>query len=181
MMDRDGIAQRLQTTSLFAEVSLDDLRALAQVMEVRAFPVGAIIFKMGDPGDTMYIIQSGRVRISVLDDEEQELTLMHYGASEIFGEFALLDNNPRSASAAAEAPLEVCMLRREDFMNFLLTRPRVSVAMMRSLSQRARYTTHYVEEVVRWAKRLAKGEYSQVIEEIAHTEDTTGIKEMVSA
>lgn len=180
-MDADSIASQLQKTQLFDGVNYLDLLDLAQVMEVLSYPAGALVFNIGDNGDSMYVIRAGRIRIFIFDDDGQELTLMHYGIGEIFGEFSLLDNKPRSASAAAAENLEVLVLYREDFMSFLATRPRVSVAMMRGLSQRARYTTHYVEEVVHWAKRLAKGEYSQVIEEITLSEDTTDIKALVSA
>jgi CRP-like cAMP-binding protein len=86
---------------------------------------------------------------------------------EIFGEFSLLDNKPRSASVAAVSELEVLILHRKNFMDFLIARPQVSLAMMRSLAQRARYTTTYVEEIIQWAKRLAGGQYDEVIKEIS--------------
>jgi len=175
------IAQQLKKTNLFADVALEDLQALSKVMEPLTFSPGVVVFNLGDRGDAMYIIQSGRIRIFIFDNEGQELTLMHYGENEVFGEFSLLDDKPRSASAAAAEMLTVFMLRRDDFLNFLSNRPLVSIAMMRSLAQRARYTTSYVEEVVHWAKSLAKGEYNLVIEEITKSEDRTEIKGLIAA
>jgi CRP-like cAMP-binding protein len=160
------ISKQLQETELFEHVDPDTLAALAANMHHRVFSQGDVLFRVGEMGDAMYIILSGQVRIFTVN-QGHELTLMHYGPTEIFGEFTLLDNKPRSASAAAATPLEVMVLHRKDFMDFLTARPQVSLAMMRSLSRRARYTTAYVEEIVQWARRLASGEYKQAIDEIS--------------
>jgi len=160
------IAKELQKTELFANVDETTLASLASNMTRRTFEPGSVLFRAGEVGDAMYIIMSGRVRIFTVNDGN-ELTLRHYNASEIFGEFSLLDNKPRSASAAAVSALDVVILRRNDFLDFLTARPQVSLAMMRSLSQRARYTTTYVEEIIQWAKRLASGQYDEVIKEIS--------------
>ena len=164
------IASELQKTELFQEVDAASLAALADSMKQRSYDVGTVLFNAGMPGNSMYIIVSGRVRIYTVDDGH-ELTLMHYSASEIFGEFALLDNKPRSASASVVEPLDALILHRDDFMTFLKERPQVSLAMMRSLSQRARYTTEYVEEIVQWARRLASGDYQEVIRDISAAND----------
>ena len=160
------IASELQKTELFEHVDPETLEALAADMHRRSFSPGNVLLRAGEPGDAMYIIISGQVRIFTVNDGH-ELTLMHYGPSEIFGEFALLDNKPRSAYAAAATPLEVLVLHRKDFIDFLTARPQVSLAMMRNLAQRARYTTAYVEEIVQWARRLASGEYEEAIAEIS--------------
>jgi len=140
------IAQRLQKTDLFREVDLLDLEALVNRMKGQSFPQGAVLFQADDPGDTMYIIQSGRIRIFMHDTAGNEITLTHYGESEVFGELSPIDSKPRSASASAAEALEVMALNRNDFLNFLEERPQIGIAMMRSLSQRLRNTTTYLEE-----------------------------------
>ncbi|MBZ0307271.1 MAG: cyclic nucleotide-binding domain-containing protein [Anaerolineae bacterium] len=80
------------------------------------------------------------------DTQGNEITLTHYGANEVFGELSPIDSKPRSASAAAAEALEVLALSREDFLRFLDERPQIGIAMMRSLSQRLRNTTTYLEE-----------------------------------
>lgn len=164
------IAEQLRQTDLFRDVDLADLEALAAVMQEQTYAAGHVLFNTGDIGDTMYIILEGRVRIYTQDAHGNDLTLTHYLSKQIFGEFSLLDNQPRSASAEAAEETRLLALRRDDFMDFLLQRPQVSLAMIRSLSQRARYTTAYLSEMMRWTRRLAQGEYQRVIEELSQTQ-----------
>jgi CRP-like cAMP-binding protein len=164
------IAKQLQQAELFRDVDLTDLTTLTSVMERETYAPQEVIFHWGDEGDTMYVILEGRVRIYTLDSEGQELTIRYYGKADIFGEFALLDNQPRSASALATEATTLLSLRRNDFLDFLIKHPQISLTMMRSLSHRARYTTSYLEEAVNWARRLARGEYQQALEEITHTQ-----------
>jgi CRP-like cAMP-binding protein len=140
------IAEQLQKTDLFKEVELGDLQALVERMSQEHYDSGAVLFHAGDTGDAMYIIQSGSIRIYMNDDEGKEITLTRYGQNEIFGELSPIDERPRSASAAANDPLDVLVLHRQDFLAFLNERPQIGLAMMRSLSHRLRYTTTYLEE-----------------------------------
>ena len=140
------IAEQLQKTDLFKEVELADLEALVERMQHEHHKGGAVLFKAGDAGDAMYIIQAGSIRIYMHDDGGKEITLTQYGQNEIFGELSPIDEQPRSASAAASEPLDVLVLHRSDFLEFLNERPQIGLAMMRSLSQRLRYTTTYLEE-----------------------------------
>ena len=173
--------EQLLTTGLFANVDVNDLSALTEVMEHQHYEPETVLFEAGDEGDAMYIIQAGLVRVYTCDEQGDELTLMHYRASQIFGEFSLLDNEPRSASVSTVEPTDVLSLHRENFLDFLLQRPQVALAMMRNLSQRARYTTRYVEEVMRWTKQLARGEYVHAIEQLStsdsedHSDDIQGL------
>lgn len=176
-----NLAEQLQKISLFKDVSPQDLDALDDVMVRCTYRAGDVLFRAGDPGDSMFIIQAGRVRIYTEPNENQSLILMHYGPSQIFGEFSLLDNKPRSASAAAETDLDVFMLNRDTLMSFLKDRPQASIAMMVSLSERVRYTTAYVEEIAGWVRRLAAGDYQAAIEDISDTDKNSPIQALVGA
>ena len=140
-----SLADQLQETKLFQDVDLTDLEDLITRMEAKTFPRGSVLFNLGDEGDAMYIIRSGRIRIYMYDRDE-EITLRYYGKNDIFGELSLLDRQPRSASAAAAEELDVLRLDRENFIAFLFERPSIGLAMMRSLSQRLRFTTDYLEQ-----------------------------------
>lgn len=140
------IAEQLQKTDLFREVELADLQALIERMQQEHYERGAVLFHAGDTGDTMYIIQSGSIRIYMNDESGKEIGLTQYGKNEIFGELSPIDQRPRSASAVASDELDVLVLKREDFLAFLDERPQIGLAMMRSLSQRLRFTTTYLEE-----------------------------------
>jgi CRP-like cAMP-binding protein len=166
----------LQQTDLFKGVDREALEALIASMSHFELPAHYRLFSEGDPGDAMYIILGGRVRIFSEVTAGQTVTLMHYQTGQIFGEFSLIDSKPRSASAEAVEALNVLRLERDDFLAFLQNRPNVSLEMMRTLAERARYTTAYLQEVVKWAQRLAKGEYFQAIQDIEHKKDTSNLQ-----
>lgn len=140
------IAEELQKTNLFHEVSLEDLQDLITHMTQEDFNEGDILFHEGDLGDAMYIIRSGRIRVFMYDEQQQEITLTYYEDNQIFGELSPIDQQPRSASVMAVTPLQVLKLDRGHFLDFLDERPEIGLAMMRGLSERLRNTTDYLEQ-----------------------------------
>ncbi len=150
-----AIAERLADHALFKGVERADREALIHVMERRHFPKGTVLFRKGDPGSSMYIILSGKVRIYTEDAEGNEFTIRYL--SEMFGEFSMLDERPRSASVAAAEDLDVLILHRDDFTRYLREHPMVGLAMMRNLVERVRYTTTYLQRVIEATRRLAEG------------------------
>lgn len=104
-----------------------------------------IIFHRDAPGNTLYLVESGRVRIFLLSEEGQEITLNFHGPDECFGELALLDNLPRSAGAVTLEPTVVYTLHREDFLRHLHTHPHIAESILTILSHRLRQLTDYTE------------------------------------
>jgi CRP-like cAMP-binding protein len=176
-----SIAEQLQTATLFKGVSLSDLEALVHLMRRQSFPEGAVLFEKESIGDSVYIILSGHIRIYTQDAEGHELTIRHYGPTQIFGEFSVIDQRPRSASAAAADPLEVLILHRDDFLAFLKERPLMGLAMMRGLAERLRYTTTYLETVIDSVQRLSRGEYDPTVEQIAVSETDAEIQDLIGS
>ncbi len=138
--------------SIFRRMSPEDLRALVDRMGRRTFKQGAVLFHQGDPGDALYVVLSGRVRIYLVDAGGERKDFRDYLPYQTVGEIALLDDEPRSASASAEpdpaapgAPIELLVLHRDDFRSFLRERPIVGLDMMRDLTDRVRYTTSFLE------------------------------------
>ena len=85
----------LRNVSLFAELPDEDLEALASSLRTRRYARGQVIFLQGDPGSSLFIIASGRVRIGVSSPEGKDLVLRSLGPRDFFGELALLDGEPR--------------------------------------------------------------------------------------
>lgn len=140
------LAQELkEKTKIFHEVELEDLHELTNRMKVQDFEAGHILFNEGDIGDTMYIILQGEIRIFGYDQTGEQRTINVIHQNQIFGELSPIDQQPRSASAAAATPLKVLSLNRDDLLSFLDERPQFGIAMMRSLSQKVRDTTDYFE------------------------------------
>jgi CRP/FNR family transcriptional regulator, cyclic AMP receptor protein len=178
------IATQLAGTALFRGVDVQDREALISLMNHKKFGPGDGLFEKGSPGDTMYIILSGRVRIYTYDAEGNPLTIRYL--EETFGEFSMLDSRPRSASAAADGPLEVLILHRDDFMAYVKERPLVGLAMMRQMVERVRYTTTYLQRVLDAVEQLAQGNYEGAVERVSESPtdaDTTDaeIQELVAS
>jgi CRP-like cAMP-binding protein len=129
----------------------------------------------------VYIILAGHVRIYTQDDQGTELTIRHYGPTQMFGEFSMLDQRPRSASAAADEALEVLVLNRQNFLAFLQERPLVGLAMMRNLVERVRYTTTYLQNVMDAVQKITVGDYDQAVQEIPASETGAEIQLLIES
>lgn len=169
---------QLAEMPLFRGVDAPDRKALMALMERRRFAQGEVIFKRGAPGDSMYLILSGEVRIFTEDAQGNEFTLRNL--DHMFGEFSMLDDQPRSASAAAATDLEVLILHRDNFVAFVCERPLVGLSMMRDLAERVRYTTAYLQRVIDATDMLARGEYDQMeIDQQAETGQDASIQKLI--
>lgn len=140
--------------------------SLREAMTRVSLQDGEILFRRGDPGDAFYIVDSGRVRIFTFDGEGRELTLNTMGPGEAFGELALVDDQPRSASVAAIGPTSLRRLRREDFLARVHTSPALAQVVISLLSQRTRHMTDYIEQLGHWARLVAEGKYTEAMERI---------------
>ena len=174
-----NIAEQLAGSPLFKGVELAEREALIGVMRHQQFAKGAVLFDKGDPGDSMYIILSGRVRIYSRDAQGSEFTIRYL--DQMFGEFAMLDQAPRSAAAAAAEDLEVLALHRDDFVAFLRERPLAGLAMMRSLVERVRYTTTYLQKVLDATHQLSEGRYDQTLTALSENATDSEIQGVIHA
>ena len=137
----------LRATSLFAGLTDEDLSGLAGNLGRRVFGRGVVIFHEGSLGETMYIIESGRVRIFVVSESGKEISVNVYGPGEVFGELSVLDGQPRSAGAVALADTVTLTLHRDELLHYLEAHPQVAMSIIRVLSTRLRYTTTYAESL----------------------------------
>ena len=144
-MSRGAIVRNVP---FFAGLSDQELEVLAESLGKRTFGKGMIIFHKGSPGQTLYIIESGKVRIFILSESGQEISVNIYGPGDVFGELALLDGLPRSAGAVVLEKTVTFTLHRDDFLRHLETYPRMAKSIMEVLSTRVRYDTAYAESLV---------------------------------
>jgi CRP-like cAMP-binding protein len=136
----------LRRVSLFAELAADELAALAAGLQRRRYRRGQVIFRQGDPGTSLYLIDSGAVKILITTPEGKGLVLRLLAAGDFFGELSLLDGEPRSADAIAQTACDLLLLRREDFLRFLEARPAVAASLLAAVSRRLRYTSRQAQE-----------------------------------
>src|SRR5579859_7719192 len=117
------IAAALSRCVLFAGLSPADLASLEAEARVRRFRRGEVLFHQGDPGDALFVVALGAVKISLSSDEGDEAIITTARPGEFFGELALLDGAPRSATATALEPTETIVLPRLRFRELLATQP----------------------------------------------------------
>ena len=140
-------ATMLRNVALFAGLSDQALEDLASSLGRRTFAKGMVIFHKGSSGQTMYIIESGKVRIFTLSESGQEVTLNIYGPGEVFGEFSLLDGQPRSAGAVAQEKTVALTLHRDHFFQQLEANPSMARSIIEVLTTRLRFTTEHAESL----------------------------------
>ena len=140
--------EALRSVPLFA--SLDDTAArhLLSLILVRNTKSGTAIFRAGDTGDSLCLIESGRVRISITDGDGKLLTLAELAGGDFFGEMALIDGKPRSADATAIEDVRLAVLSREDFLSFVRGNPDIAVEMITAVSHRLRRTDELLRQRV---------------------------------
>lgn len=150
----------IRDVPLLARLPDAELRALASSGQVRSYPAGATIFREGDPGNSLYIVIEGSVRVAVLSPTGEETTVALLGPGECLGDLALLDGRPRSASAIASQATKTLVVTRDDFTGWLSQRPQAALALLETLSVRMRRTDEVLADLAcldlpqRLAKRL---------------------------
>ncbi len=130
----------LRSISTFEDLHRNDLLSLAQELQKCSFKAGETIFRQGDAGSAMYILESGEVSIKLSGNMPQTLALRNLRPGEFFGELSMFDKQPRSASATATTDVVLLELQHDRFETYLAKRPRVAMTILRTMSQRLRET-----------------------------------------
>jgi len=130
----------LRSVPLFRALDDEAAAELCALLTMREAAAGTNLFRRGEPGDAMYLIETGRVRISVKDTDGHDATLAEMSNGEFFGEMSLLDGNPRSADATASADSRLAVLPRAEFRAFLRKNPDIALGILTALTHRLRRT-----------------------------------------
>ena len=145
----------LETSKLFGQLPAHELKPLQAVTQQRRFAPGQEIFKEGDPGDGVYVVQSGQVQISAVIGTGERIVFSHVQPGDFFGEMAVLDNQPRSACATAATEALVYFVPRPDLVALLTCSPGLCMTLLQEISRRLReFNQQYLREVL-LAERMA--------------------------
>jgi CRP-like cAMP-binding protein len=147
MIQKRTNAAALQQVPFFADLNQSELDELSSRLVMRRFSAGQIIFHHGDPGGLLYLIRKGKVKITYSTPEGQEALLAILGIDDFFGELALLDEAPRSATAEAIEATETLTLHREDFIRFIRNNPDFSLHVLQTLTQRIRNLNNQISDI----------------------------------
>jgi CRP/FNR family cyclic AMP-dependent transcriptional regulator len=130
----------LRTVPLFESLDNQAAKEICSLLTVEECDAGQILFQAGDAGDSMYLIDDGKVQISMRSTDGEELILAVLARGDFFGEMALFDGKPRSANATVVESGRLAVLSRPHFLSFLRTSPNGALEMLTALTRRLRRT-----------------------------------------
>jgi CRP-like cAMP-binding protein len=160
----------LASTAIFRGCSAAAIDDLARRLQLRTRPAEALIVAQDEPGDSMFIIAAGRVKVALFGENGRELTLSELKPGDFFGEMSLLDNRPRSANVVALDDATLLVLTRDAFVVHLKAHPQTAINLLSEMTRRLRradetiasLALHDVESrLTRTLERLAKEEGEQ--------------------
>ncbi len=157
----------LQNIPLFSALGQDDLEAIAKQAVTKTFPKGNIVINEGDHTDSLYVILSGKVKVFLTDESHKEVIVDIQRPGDYFGELALLDEAPRSASVMTMEPCTFLIVSRSAFDRYLTHNPKVALNVMRGLAGRLRATTENVRSL---ALLDVYGRIARTLLQLAHRE-----------
>jgi CRP/FNR family cyclic AMP-dependent transcriptional regulator len=128
----------LKKVPLFSDLSEAELARFAEVTREREYPKNSVILFEDDPGDALYIVSAGQVKVVLIGEDGREVILSVLGDGDFFGEMALIDDEPRSAHVIAMRDSQLLVLRRDDFQAQLVAQPKIGLKLLRVLVQRLR-------------------------------------------
>jgi uncharacterized membrane protein len=139
-------ADSLSRIPLFQRLTPEELEQLAAEVDQVKFDPDETIFNEQDKGDALYVVEAGSVRIWVLDEDVEPVTLKELGPGEFFGELAVLDRGPRSTNATAIGETTLHRLSSDDFQAFLMKHPDVAIDVICEIGARMRQTNMLVSQ-----------------------------------
>lgn len=138
----------LQKVPLFSQLAPAELQRVVEVARERSYPKNSVILFEDDPGDALYVVAKGQVKVVLIGEDGREVILSVLGEGEFFGEMALIDDEPRSAHVIAMEDSSLFVLRREDFQGIVIHAPGIALALLKELSRRLRRVDEKVGSLV---------------------------------
>ncbi|HLB35732.1 MAG TPA: Crp/Fnr family transcriptional regulator [Gemmatimonadales bacterium] len=132
------LAPVLRRVPLFAELSEAEIARLGDIARDRSYPKNSVILFEDDPGDSLYVVVTGLVKVVLIGEDGREVILSVLKEGDFFGEMSLIDDQPRSAHVIAMEDSNLLVVRREDFQHRLREAPGIAVGMLRAMSRRLR-------------------------------------------
>ncbi len=154
----------VRNVPIFSELDEKELRKIADIGISRKYSKNAIVFLEEEAGAALFIIVSGKVKVVRTDDEGKEVILSILGPGEFFGEMAILDGLPRSATVVSIEESELFMIHRREFLQLIENSPQVAVSLLRELTGRLRKADEQIKSL---SLKDAVGRVANVIIQLA--------------
>lgn len=158
----------LKNISLFEGLPEGDLQAITKLAVTRQYPKNTLVICEGDSSDSLYIVLSGKVKVFLNDEDGKEVTLNIQGEGEYFGELAMLDDAPRSASVVTLEDSQLAVVSKAAFEECLENNPKIALTVIRGLARRLRELTENVRSL---ALMDVYGRVARTLLELAEEKD----------
>ena len=167
----------LESSKLFCELLPADMEKVKRVTQERTYSANEVIFKEGDPGDGIYVVKDGIVVLTKVVAHGEARPISRAVKGDLFGEMAVLDNNPRSLGVVAEGPAIVYFIERTALLELLDRTPRLATAVVRELSKRMRdFNEKYTKEVLESERLSLIGRFaSSIVHDLKNPLNIIGI------
>jgi CRP/FNR family cyclic AMP-dependent transcriptional regulator len=142
------LEETLARAGIFQGVEPAAAEALASTLEAVEFPRGHVIFAEGEPGDRLYIIQSGKVKIGRKSPDGRENLLGIFGPSDMFGELSIFDPGPRTSTATTVTEVRALTMDRPALRQWIATRPEIAEQLLRVVARRLRRTNGMLADLI---------------------------------
>lgn len=147
-MADDKTTSLLRRSHLFRDLDPEVVRLLAERAASRRYKKGERVFHQGDPGDAMYVVKEGRVKVVVVSEAGEEMVLATLGPAQSFGELALIDDHPRSAGAVAVETTTLLVITRRSLSEALTLHPEIAQKLLKSLGAVIRRLTEQTADLI---------------------------------
>ncbi len=154
----------LKIVPIFADLAEDALKQIALLGKRKSFEKDSVILLENDSGSALFVIITGKVKVSRVSDDGREVILSILSDSDFFGEMAILDGLSRSANVTAIEDVEIFMIQRSDLLDLLYNHPEVSIALMQELTKRLRAADMKIKSL---SLKDAEGKVATVILQLA--------------
>ncbi len=141
------IIPKLRAVPIFADLGTGDLESLSSFVGYKQLPKGTFILTQHERGSTLYLLVSGRVKVSLTSPDGKELALNYLDSPSHFGEMSLVDSEPRSADVIACTDVELLTLDAKDLSRAVQLQPRLALSLIATLSRRLRQTIERLQEL----------------------------------
>ena len=158
----------LKKVSLFEDLEESALRTIASEAVTRTIPRNVILFNEGDHTDSLYVILSGRVKVYCGDEDGNEIVLKILGPHDYFGELAVIDGGPRSASVMTLEPSQLSIISRDDFLRHLSREPEIAIRLLKTMVHKLRQETENLKSL---ALMDVYGRVAKLLLELATEQD----------
>jgi len=169
----EGYRHLLGQCSLFRGLPVGPMEDLLRRLQLKTGAMGTLLAAQDEPGDALFIVYSGRLKVAVAGDNGREVTLALLRPGDVFGEVSLLDGSPRTANVVAAVDTQVLVLSREAFLEHMRACPQTALNLMKELARRLRRAD---ETIVGLALQDVEGRLSRTLARLAREEGDVSVE-----